>query len=95
MSAGSFPSSAASSVSFGYSQMSVKMDGSFSELKAPALSFDPAHPEAANVSIEVALASIDAGYDEANAELEKDDLNGLYMRDIIREEVTPDDARLR
>ena len=28
-------------------------------------------------------------------ELEKEDLNGLYMRDIIREEVTPDDARLR
>ena len=30
-----------------------------------------------------------------NAELEKEDLNGLFMRDIIREEVTPDDARLR
>ena len=29
------------------------------------------------------------------AEIEKDDLDGLYMRDIIREEVTPDDARLR
>ena len=29
------------------------------------------------------------------AELEKDDLNGLYMRDIIREEVLPDDPRLR
>ena len=30
-----------------------------------------------------------------NAELEKDDLNGLYMRDIIREEVKPSDPRLR
>lgn len=30
-----------------------------------------------------------------NAELEKEDLNGLFMRDIIREEVMPDDARLR
>jgi len=30
-----------------------------------------------------------------NAELEKDVLNGLYMRDIIREEVTPNDPRLR
>lgn len=30
-----------------------------------------------------------------NAELEKDDLNGLYMRDIIREEVKPNDPRLR
>ena len=29
------------------------------------------------------------------AELEKDDLNGLYMRDIIREEVQPNDPRLR
>ena len=29
------------------------------------------------------------------AEREKDDLNGLYMRDIIREEVKPDDPRLR
>lgn len=29
------------------------------------------------------------------AELERDDLEGLYMRDIIREEVQPDDPRLR
>lgn len=29
------------------------------------------------------------------AELEKDDLDGLYIRDIIREEVQPDDSRLR
>lgn len=28
-------------------------------------------------------------------ELEKDDMNGLYMRDIIREEVLPNDTRLR
>lgn len=37
--------------------------------------------------------------DEARAayreELEKDDLNGLYIRDIIREEVKADDPRLR
>jgi len=29
------------------------------------------------------------------AELEKEDVNGIYMRDIIREEMTGDDARLR
>lgn len=29
------------------------------------------------------------------AELERDDIDGLYMRDIIREEVKPDDPRLR
>lgn len=28
-------------------------------------------------------------------ELEKDDLDGLYMRDIVRQEVRPDDPRLR
>ena len=37
----------------------------------------------------------DEARESFNAELEKEDLNGLYMRDIIREEVTPDDARLR
>ena len=29
------------------------------------------------------------------AELEKEDVNGIYMRDIIREEMTSDDVRLR
>ena len=37
----------------------------------------------------------DEARESFNAELEKEDLNGLYMRDIIREEVTPDDVRLR
>jgi len=63
----------ASSISFGYSQMNVKMDGGFSEMKATELSFDPAAPEAAKVSIEIVLASVDAGYAEANSELEKDE----------------------
>lgn len=63
--------SGASSLEFGYSQMNVKMDGSFSELRASEFSFDPAKPEAAKVVIEVALSSIDAGYEEANGELEK------------------------
>lgn len=30
-----------------------------------------------------------------NTELEKDDIDGLFMRDMIREEVNPDDPRLR
>ncbi|HLT98473.1 MAG TPA: YceI family protein [Burkholderiaceae bacterium] len=63
----------ASSLAFGYSQMNVKMDGSFGELQAPELQFDPAAPESAKVRIEVALASIDAGYPDANAELKKDE----------------------
>lgn len=63
----------ASSLTFGYSQMNVKMDGSFTDIKATELSFDPANPEAAKVSIEIALSSIDAGYAEANEELAKDE----------------------
>lgn len=63
----------ASSLTFGYSQMSVNMDGSFGQIKATEFSFDPQTPEAAKVTVEIALASIDAGYEEANAELEKDE----------------------
>lgn len=63
----------ASRVSFGYSQMNVSMDGRFGDLKATKFNFDPERPEAAKVTIEVALSSIDAGYTEANAELEKDE----------------------
>lgn len=63
----------ASSIGFGYSQMNVKMDGSFGEMKATELSFDPAAPEAAKVTIEISLASVDAGYEEANSELGKDE----------------------
>ena len=37
----------------------------------------------------------DEARDAFRAELEKDDLDGLYMRDIIREEVKADDPRLR
>lgn len=65
--------SEASSLSFGYSQMNVKMDGSFAEMKATEFNFDPTDPAAAKVAIEVSLASIDAGYAEANAELEKEE----------------------
>ena len=37
----------------------------------------------------------EAAREAFRAEIEKDDLNGLYMRDMIREEVNPDDVRLR
>lgn len=63
----------ASTLAFGYSQMNVKMDGSFADIKATEFSFDPAKPEAAKVVLEVSLAGIDAGYDEANEELKKDE----------------------
>lgn len=62
-----------SRILFGYSQMGVGMSGGFSQIKATEFSFDPANPETAKVAIEIPLSSIDAGYDEANAELEKDE----------------------
>lgn len=62
---------AASHISFGYSQMGVGMEGRFGSLKATQFSFDPATPETAQVAIEIPLASIDAGYSDANTELEK------------------------
>lgn len=61
----------ASRLAFTYRQMSVNMDGSFSQLQARQFSFDPSAPEAAHVVIEIPLAGIDAGYGEANAELKK------------------------
>ena len=72
----------ASSVSFGYSQMNVKMDGSFSELRAPEFVFDPARPEDAKVKLELVLASIDAGYEEANSELQKEEWLALSRHPV-------------
>ena len=68
-------------------------------LKSPA-----AFEEIRFVSYEIAdntvyYAKRKARDDEARMtfreELEKDDLDGLYMRDIVRQEVRPDDPRLR
>lgn len=67
---------------FGYSQMNVNMDGSFGQIKATEFSFDPANPEAARVAIEIPLASIDAGYTEANAELEKNEWLNLAKHPV-------------
>lgn len=71
-----------SRVGFGYSQMNVTMDGSFGELKATEFSFDPARPEAAKVVIEVSLGSIDAGYEEANSELAKEEWLALNAHPV-------------
>src|SRR5690606_28302946 len=58
--------------------------GSFGEIKATEFSFDPAHPETAKVVIEISLASIDAGYEEANAELEKNEWLNLETHPLAR-----------
>lgn len=60
-----------SRIVFGYSQMGVGMEGGFSNLEAKSFSFDTEQPEAAQVSIEIPLSGVDAGYEEANAELVK------------------------
>ena len=56
-----------SQIRFGYQQMGVSMDGTFGQFTSQ-LRFDPAAPEAAAATIEVALASIDTGSDEGDEE---------------------------
>lgn len=60
-----------SKISFRYSQMNVKMDGNISAFSIPSFSFDPQAPEKATLTIEIPVASLDAGYAEANTELQK------------------------
>lgn len=57
-----------STLGFGYKQMGVGMDGRFKKFTTQ-LSFDPAKVAAARVSIDVDIASIDAGSAEANSEV--------------------------
>ncbi len=57
-----------SSVMFGYTQMGVAMDGTFKRFTSQ-LKFDPAKLNAAQARIEIDIASIDTGVDEANEEV--------------------------
>lgn len=61
----------ASRVEFSYHQMNVKMAGEFRELDATTFSFDSDKPADSRVAIKIPMSSIDAGYSEANAEVEK------------------------
>lgn len=56
-----------SAVMFGYTQMGVAMEGKFDRFTAQ-LAFDPARLDMARASIEIDIASIDTGVDEANEE---------------------------
>lgn len=62
---------ASSRIAFSYQQMGVTMDGGFNAIEAPAFNFDPAAPEKASVVLQIPLAGIDVGTEEANAEVEK------------------------
>lgn len=57
-----------SRIGFVSKQMGVPVEGSFGKFVAE-VSFDPAKPEAGKASIEIELASIDAGSADANAEV--------------------------
>lgn len=57
-----------STVMFGYTQMGVTMEGQFNKFTAQ-LAFDPAKLKAAQAKIDVDIASIDTGVDEANEEV--------------------------
>lgn len=57
-----------SSLTFGFKQMGVSMDGHFNKFTAQ-LNFDPAKPANAKAQIELDLASIDVGSDEGNDEV--------------------------
>ena len=57
-----------SKISFSFKQMGVGMDGHFAKF-SPQLSFDPAKPEQTKASIEIDLASVDTGSEEADQEV--------------------------
>lgn len=57
-----------STVAFGYRQMGVPLDGSFSKFAAQ-LAFDPDDLARAQARIDIDIASIDTGLDEANQEV--------------------------
>lgn len=59
---------AESRISFVSKQMGVPVEGQFARF-VTRLEFDPAQPEAGKASIEIDLASIDAGSADANAEV--------------------------
>ena len=57
-----------SAIQFGYQQMGVTMEGTFSRFTAQ-LNFDPDQPASAKATVEVDLASIDTGSAEGNEEV--------------------------
>lgn len=57
-----------SAMGFGYTQMGVPLEGKFNKFAAQ-LSFDPAKLHKAQAKIDIDLASIDTGSDEANDEV--------------------------
>ena len=61
---------AQSEIAFISKQMGVPVDGKFRQFDAQ-VAFDPKHPEAAKISLRIALASVSLGIAETEAELAK------------------------
>jgi polyisoprenoid-binding protein YceI len=57
-----------SRISFAYQQMNVPVEGTFKRFNG-WINFDPAKPALSKAQIDIALASIDVGSDEANDEV--------------------------
>ncbi|SEN55941.1 Polyisoprenoid-binding protein YceI [Pseudomonas sp. ok272] len=60
----------ASQISFTYDQMGQRVYGTFGQFSA-TLDFDTMHPEAAHAGLVIELASIDAGSEDANGQLQE------------------------
>lgn len=58
-----------STLTFHYRQMGVPMEGRFRRFEAQ-VSFDPARPETAQASLDIALTSVDTGVAEADSEVQ-------------------------
>jgi polyisoprenoid-binding protein YceI len=56
---------ARSQIGFGYVQMGVKLEGAFKSLSGQ-VSFDPAQLDKSKAALEIKMASVDTGLDEAN-----------------------------
>lgn len=78
---------ARSRVDFSYTQMGVSLDGHFGAFSGQ-LAFDPSKPQAGKALIEVKLASIDTGLDEANSEMTGKDWFNTAVHPVARFEST-------
>lgn len=61
-----------SQIEFHYEQMGVNMSGNFTDISGQ-INFDSTQPEKAEANIEVKMASVDTGSDEADDEIVKKD----------------------
>ncbi len=76
-----------SRIDFTYKQMGVALEGRFAAISG-RVAFDPAKPQTARATIEVKLASVDTGLDEANSEVAGKDWFNTAAFPLARFEAT-------